>query len=126
MAYHVSKTTFEQLVERAVAELPEQFQNFLEEVTIEIRDRPTPAQLARAGIKHPHQLLGLYVGRALTRRSVEDSGVMPDVIYIFQESLERASRSEAELIEEARTTVLHEIGHHFGMDEDDLDELGYG
>ena len=93
MAYHVSKTTFEQLVERAVAELPEQFQNFLEEVTIEIRDRPTPAQLARAGIKHPHQLLGLYVGRALTRRSVEDSGVMPDVIYIFQRPIESAAKA---------------------------------
>jgi predicted Zn-dependent protease with MMP-like domain len=51
---------------------------------------------------------------------------MPDVIYIFQESLERASRSEAELVREVRKTVLHEIGHHFGMDEDDLEKLGYG
>jgi predicted Zn-dependent protease with MMP-like domain len=122
----VSKADFADLVERALDELPAQFAEFLDEVPVEIRDRPSADQLARMGIKHPHQLLGLYVGRARTRRSVEDSGVMPDVIYIFQESLERASRSEAELVREVRKTVLHEIGHHFGMGEDDLEKLGYG
>jgi predicted Zn-dependent protease with MMP-like domain len=71
-------------------------------------------------------LLGLYEGRPRTRRSVEDSGVMPDVIYIFQDDVELASDSEAELIDQVRTTVLHELGHHFGMNEDDLDALGYG
>ncbi len=51
---------------------------------------------------------------------------MPDVIYIFQEEVELASDSEEQLVQEVRTTVLHEIGHHFGMSEEDLDELGYG
>ena len=76
-------------------------------------------------------LLGLYQGHALTGRSVEYSAGMPgdralDVIYIFQEDVELASDSEAQLKQEVRTTVLHEIGHHFGLDEDDLDRLGYG
>jgi predicted Zn-dependent protease with MMP-like domain len=51
---------------------------------------------------------------------------MPDVIYIFQEDVELAVDDEADLVEQVRITVLHELGHHFGMDEDDLEELGYG
>src|SRR5688500_4038474 len=126
MAYHVSKTTFEQLVERALDELPPQFAEHLEEVPVEIRPRPTRKQLERVGLKEEDLLLGLYDGVPLTMRSVEHSGVRPAVIYIFKEDVELASDSEEELVEQVRTTVLHEIGHHFGMDEDDLDELGYG
>ena len=126
MAYHVSRTTFEQLVERALEELPPQFAAFLEEVPVEVRPRPTRNQLERVGLDEDQLLLGLYDGIPLTMRSVEHSGVRPAVIYIFKEDVELASDSEQELVEQVRTTVLHEIGHHFGMDEDDLDEAGYG
>src|SRR5687767_15540160 len=126
MAYHVSKAKFAQLVERALAELPEQFAEFLEEVPVEIRERPTPRQLKEAGLGRDDLLLGLYHGVPRPDRSVEHSGRMPDVIYIFQEDIELVSDSEEDLVREVRVTVLHEIGHHFGMTEDDLDELGYG
>ena len=126
MAYHVSKKTFGELVERALSELPEQFAQHLEEVPIEIRDRPTRKQLARVGLDEDHLLLGLYDGIPLTERSVEHSAVRSPVIYLFQDDIELASESEQDLIDQVRTTILHEIGHHFGMDEDDLDELGYG
>ena len=126
MAYHVSKAQFERLVERALSELPEQFARFLEEVPLEIRRRPTKEMLKRVGLDEDELLLGLYDGVPLTERSIEHSGMRPAVIYVFQEDVELASDSEAELIREVRTTVLHEIGHHFGMDEDDLDALGYG
>jgi predicted Zn-dependent protease with MMP-like domain len=126
MAYHVNQARFEELVERALAELPAQFAAFLEEVPLEIRRRPTVKQLRRLGLEDDELLLGLYDGVPLTERSVEHSGMRPTVIYIFKEDVELASDSEAELIDQVRTTVLHEIGHHFGMDEDDLDELGYG
>jgi len=126
MGYRVSKARFGELVQEALAELPEQFAQFLEEVPVEVRDRPSPGQLRSLGIGHNGLLLGLYQGRPLTERSVEDSGRMPDVIYIFQESIEAVSRSEQELIEQVRKTVLHEIGHHFGLSEEDLEELGYG
>ena len=126
MAYHVNNATFERLVERALEELPAQFAEFLEEVPLEIRRRPTRKQLERVGLDEDHLLLGLYDGIPLTMRSVEHSGVRPAVIYIFKEDVELASDSEEDLVEQVRTTVLHEIGHHFGMDEDDLDELGYG
>jgi predicted Zn-dependent protease with MMP-like domain len=126
MAYHVSKARFAELVEQALAELPEQFALALEEVSIEIRQRPTSQELKRLGLGPRHLLLGLYHGRPRTQRSVEDNWRLPDVIYIFQEHVELSSNDEKGLVEQVRTTVLHEIGHHFGMDEDDLDELGYG
>jgi predicted Zn-dependent protease with MMP-like domain len=126
MAYHVSKGQFAKLVERALDELPEAFAEHLQEVALEIRDRPTPKQLRDLGLEEDQLLLGLYHGRPRTERSVMDGPHLPDVIYIFQEDVELASASEHDLVDQVRTTVLHEIGHHFGMDEDDLDQLGYG
>ena len=122
----MSKARFEELVERALAELPERFAEFLEEVPLEIRPRPTRKQLESVGLKEENLLLGLYDGLPLTQRSVEHSGVRPPVIYIFKHDIEDASGSEGDLVEHVRTTVLHEIGHHFGMSEEDLDDLGYG
>lgn len=126
MAYRVSKQSFGELVERALAELPEDFARFLEEVPVEVRDRPTPAQLRTARVTNGNLLLGLYHGRPITERSIEDSGRLPDVIYVFQDPIQQVSNTEDELVAQVRTTVLHEIGHHFGMSEDDLDRLGYG
>jgi predicted Zn-dependent protease with MMP-like domain len=126
MPYHVTKAQFAKLVERALAELPEPFAQYLEEISVEIRDRPTRKQLAEVGLEEDELLLGLYHGRPRTERSVLDGPAMPDVIYIFQEDVELVSDGEQQLVDEVRTTVLHEIGHHFGMGEDDLNELGYG
>jgi predicted Zn-dependent protease with MMP-like domain len=126
VAYRVSKHRFGELVEAALAEVPGEFADYLEEVSIEVRDRPSFDQMRSVGTRQGSLLLGLYLGRPRTQRSVEDSGAMPDIIYIFQESIELVSRSEQELVEQVRKTVLHEIGHHFGMSEQDLDELGYG
>ena len=126
MAHPVSKAHFEELVERALAELPPQFARVLEEVPIEIRARPTRAELRSVGLGEEDLLLGLYRGRPRTVRSVEDSGTMPDVIYIFQEDHELVCDTRRQLVEEVRKTVLHEIGHHFGMTEEDLERLGYG
>ena len=126
MAYRVSKARFGELVQEALAAVPEPFARFLEEVSVEVRDRPSPAQIRSLRIGRDGLLLGLYQGRPLTERSVDDSGRMPDVIHIFQESIEAVSHNEHGLIDQVRKTVLHEIGHHFGMSEQDLEELGYG
>ena len=126
MPYRVSKQAFGDLVERALFGLPEQFARFLDEVPVEVRDRPMPAQLKKLGMRQGDLLLGLYHGRPRTERSVEDHGRLPDVIYIFQDPIEQVSAGEEDLIEQVRKTVLHEIGHHFGLSEQDLADLGYG
>src|ERR1700722_11162748 len=126
MPWHVSKTDFAKLVEKALAELPPEFADALDEMSVEIRDWPTREQLLLVGVKRNGLLLGLYQGRPRTLRSVEDSGRMPDVIYLFLGSIEQFCQNSAELIQQVRTTVLHEIGHHFGMNEEDLRRLGYG
>jgi predicted Zn-dependent protease with MMP-like domain len=126
MAYHVSKADFARYVEQALAELPEPFASHLEQITVEIKDRPTRKQLRSVGLADDELLMGLYQGVSLPDRSVQHSGVLPDRILIFQEDHEIACDTARQLVEEIRTTVLHEIGHHFGMNEDDLDEIGYG
>lgn len=126
MPYHVSKEQFWQLVEQALSGLPPEFAAALDEVPVEVLDKPTPDMRRKLMLRQNDSLLGLYTGRALTERSVEDSGRLPDVIYIFQQPIESASNSERDLVEQVRVTVLHELGHHFGLDEDELDRLGYG
>ena len=125
MPYHVSKQRFARLVEEALTDLPEPFASHLEEMTVEIQARPSRKQLKEQGLDDDELLLGLYVGVPMTERHVEASSGIPDKIFIFQEDIELCCETERELIEQSRITVLHEIGHHFGMDEDDLEELGY-
>ena len=88
MPHHVSKAKFAELVERAAASLPKQFADALNEVPIEIRDRPSAKLLRSLDLDDDELLLGLYHGRPRTERSVEDSARLPDVIYIFQEDVE--------------------------------------
>lgn len=128
MPCEVSKERFAELVEQALAELPPRFLEFLEEVPVQIEMRPSRRLLREVGLDEDQLLFGLYQGASmLTRVEAEGRGSpMPNHILIFQEDHEDACDSEAELVQQVRTTVLHEIGHHFGMDENDLDALGYG
>ena len=128
MPYAVSKAEFARLVEEALKELPAQFQEFLEEVPVQIEWAPSPRLLKQLDMEEDELLMGLYQGSSLMNRSeAEGRGTpMPNHILIFQEDHELVCDSEQELVGEVRKTVLHEIGHHFGMSEEDLDQLGYG
>jgi predicted Zn-dependent protease with MMP-like domain len=126
VSVHVSKQRFAELVGQALADLPEPFASHLEELRVEVRWAPSVKQLRHLGLEDDQLLFGLYEGISLPHRSVEHSGTMPEVIYIFQEDHELVAESEEDLVREVRTTVLHELGHHYGMSEDDLDKLGYG
>lgn len=125
-AMRLSQKQFLRLVEEAVAEIPPQMAVYLENVAIDVEDVPDAETCRSMELDDPTELMGLYHGTPLTERSVEMSGTMPDRIVIYQRNIEREARTRREIIDEVRTTVLHEIGHHFGLDEDALDDLGYG
>ena len=110
MAYHVSQVEFGEMVEKAMAELPEEFSHFVAEVPIEVQAAPTRQQMRSVDLEEGHLLLGLYHGRARTQRSVEDSGVAPDVIYLFQRNIEEVCNTRQQLDSQVRKTLLHEIG----------------
>ena len=126
MPCHVGKAEFARLVEAALAELPPAFAEHLQRVPVTIEDRPTPKQLKSVGLGRRDLLLGLYVGTSLADESVHHGVEMPSIILLFQEDIELVCESPEELKTEIRKTVLHEIGHHFGLDEQQLDALGYG
>lgn len=120
-----STDAFAELVRQAMEGIPESFAEYLADVSVDVEPMPDRATCASLGIDDPRELLGLYHGVPLTERSLEFSGRMPDRITIYQRNIERICRSRAQVIEQVRKTVLHEVGHHFGLDEDDLEELGY-
>ena len=114
---------FEELVADALDSIPAELGRHMENVAVVVEDWPTTEQLAgRRGT-----LLGLYEGIDLTRRSPMSYGaVMPDRITIFRGPLCRLARDEADLARQIRVTVIHEVGHHFGIDDARLHELGWG
>lgn len=91
-----------------------------------VRQRPPAAELRRAGVPEGHTLLGLYTGIPLPDRGGSYNLVPPDLITIFQEPIEELCRSDDEVREQVRKTVLHELGHYFGISDSRLDELGLG
>jgi predicted Zn-dependent protease with MMP-like domain len=109
---------FEELVTKALTELPEEFRNMLDNVDVTVQDYPTRAQLGR--MRPGMTLLGLYEGVPHTRRTMGYSMVPPDKITIFQKPIEAIYRSEKEIAAAVQRVVRHEIAHHFGFDEQSL------
>lgn len=110
----------------AVAELPRELLRRVENVEIVIERRPTAMDRRAAGVRAGHTLLGLYHGIPLTKRGAHYNLVMPDKISIYQEPIEQICRDDDEIREQVRKTVLHELAHYFGIDDDRLGELGMG
>jgi predicted Zn-dependent protease with MMP-like domain len=117
---------FEGIVLEALEELPSPFREALQNIDIQVRWRPTLGELRRARLRRGHTLFGLYLGVPLPKRGHHYSMTVPDTIVIYQQAHERYCRNEAEIAEQARKTLLHEIGHYMGIDEDRLQELGVG
>ena len=115
------KKFFERLVREAVASLPEELKNQLENVAIMIEENP-PAH-ATVGEDPGQDLLGLYNGIMKKDRGFGYGNVLPDQIIIYRKPLERMSSSLDDLRENVRQTVIHEIGHYFGFDEEELQRL---
>ena len=119
------EAAFERLVDRAVAAIPEPYRVALAEVAIVIEDAPTPAQLRENGLDAWDSMYGLYEGVPRTDYGA-DWVTAPNRISLFRLPLEEDFPDPRELEAEVRLTVLHELAHHLGIDDDRLDELGAG
>lgn len=116
---------FDEIAGRAIDRIPEELRSYLENIVITVQKRPSPELLRELGMEPDDTLLGLYQGVALTERSATDPPLYPDTIFLFQEPIEEMCDSVEEMEEEIEITVVHEIAHFFGIDEDRLAELGY-
>lgn len=112
---------FEAVVDDVLQELPDWVRGALHNIEILVSDEPTP-EMDPDG----EGLLGLYVGIPLTERGANDGGNLPDLIHVFRLPHLALGLSQDELRDEIRITVMHEIAHYFGIDDDHLDDIGWG
>ena len=128
---------FDRLLESVLDELPDELHRLLDEAPLVVEDAPSAELLRSMGLPEDDDLCGLHEGLARTERSVE-SPQLPDVITLFRHGIVELAGGwdgrvdagarvggDAAVRQEIRVTLLHEMGHHFGLDEDDLERLGY-
>jgi predicted Zn-dependent protease with MMP-like domain len=120
----IPRARFERLVMRALAGLPPGFRERLDNVDVIVERKPSALHLREAGVPAGETLLGLYIGTPLPARTGGYDMTLPDRIFIFQEPIEAVCANTHELVAQVRQTVIHELAHHFGIDDDRLDELG--
>ena len=112
----MSRERFEELVGEALDGVPAALLDLMDNVVVLVEDRPPPGE---------EDLLGLYEGYALTERGWDYAGVLPDRITIYRNPTLRICESEDDVVDEVAVTVVHEIAHHFGIDDARLHELGW-
>lgn len=111
-----SKRFFRSALQAALDGLPEEYQRALEEIRVVIEDVPEDGSA---------ETLGLYEGTPLPERAGGYQGALPDAIYLYEKNIEAVCRSKKELAKEIRATLIHELGHHFGFNDDALLDAGY-
>jgi predicted Zn-dependent protease with MMP-like domain len=116
MAVQMSRGRFEELVAEALDAVPDGLLKLMDNVVVLVEDDP----------ENDRDLLGLYEGYALTSRGWDYAGVLPDRITIYRNPTLRICDTDSEVVDEVATTVVHEIAHHFGIDDERLHDLGWG
>lgn len=114
---------FDQLITRAMDELPQEYIRGLQNVAIVMADEPDESQRQKLNIGHGRVLLGLYEGVPLTKRTGNEAGLLPDKITLFKKPILMVSHDEAALFEQIKRTLWHEIAHYYGLDHDRIDLL---
>ncbi len=125
--YAESSETFESLAQVAFDGLPDSFRNMCANVSIQVLDWPQDDVLSHFGIASPYGLLGLYSGISLDRKSVGDLPYGPDMVFLYREPILAYAAAEGERVTDVVNNVLvHEIGHHFGLSDADMEALEAG
>jgi len=119
----VNRAAFEQRVADALASIPRKFRDAMENIAIVVEDEPAPELLDDMEIEPPDTLLGLYEGTPLTERGWGYGNRLPDRVLIFQGPHERESEDEEDLVVCIAETLIHEIGHYFGMSEEQIEDI---
>jgi predicted Zn-dependent protease with MMP-like domain len=122
----MTRRQFEALVARALRRLPRAFREKLANIAVVIEAWPDEDTLAEMGIEPPDTLYGLYRGVDLPRRDSSYGNVLPDTVTIYQGPIEEDCGDQAEMAEVIRDTVMHEIGHYFGLDDETLHQIEEG
>jgi predicted Zn-dependent protease with MMP-like domain len=117
----MDRDEFQVAVQRVMDRLPEWVHRKLDQIEIRVEDEPGADLGPEAA-----DLLGLYDGIPLTERSLDDVGQLPDIIYIFRRPHLEMGLSRDELLDEIATTLIHEIAHYFGIEDDHLEDIGWG
>jgi predicted Zn-dependent protease with MMP-like domain len=119
----VTPELFEKKVAEALEDLPDEFRKKLENVEVLVEDFADVETLRSVGVRSKWNLLGLYVGVPLTQQSFFATNVMPERIYLYRKPILRVSVGPENVAAEIRDVLIHEVGHHFGFDDEELDEM---
>jgi predicted Zn-dependent protease with MMP-like domain len=119
----VQRNAFERLVAEALASIPGHFRRVMKNIVIVVEDEPSAELLREMDIEPPDTLLGLYQGTPLTERRWDYGNTLPDRILIFQGPHERDAEDEEDLVVAIGETLIHEIGHYFGLSEEQIEEI---
>ncbi len=127
-----TRDRFDEQFQRVLERLGPMVHELIERVPLHVEDYPSADVMTELGIAYRDELCGLYTGIPISERSIGHSGTMPDIVTIYREGVMSAARDAHgrvrtdRLREEIRTTILHELAHHHGLDEEELRDLGYG
>ena len=119
----MKRVEFDRLVADAVAAIPQGFRDAMHNIVIVVEDEPSRELLREMEIEPPDSLFGLYQGTPLTQRSWDYGNTLPDRILLFQKPHERAAADEDDLVDAIAETLIHEIGHYFGMSEEEIADI---
>ncbi len=121
----LDRKRFEKIVAEALDELPEEIGEALSNIYVVVEQWPSEETIREMNMRSRHELLALYEGIPLTERNTDYGAVLPDKITIFQGPIQAMGSSLPELIDEIKIAVVHEVAHHFGIEDERLHELGY-
>jgi predicted Zn-dependent protease with MMP-like domain len=119
----MTRERFRQLVDEALESIPDRFRDAMQNIAIVVEDEPALQQLRDVELEPPDTLLGLYQGTPLTERSWAHGNVLPDKITLFQGPIEESSDDEDDTVIAIGETLIHEIGHYFGLSEEEIEEI---